>query len=177
MKGDMRPGFVLALALLAGGFAAALAEMVARQKSAGGAVLMSARDLWQLLGPGSLGALQARIETALHPWLWDPALTAILAFPAWLLLGLPGFLLLLRYNPRRGQGNIDEDALFLYDRLAERARQEGYGDTKEDIYVLPPRPQAQAAEGEVDPSMDRDDGAALNKNPATEASPTKPRPS
>lgn len=167
MTGRPRPGFVLALVLLAGTFASTLAEMVARQKASGSAVLMSVHDLWRLLSPGSIGALQANIETGLHPWLWDPALTAILAFPAWLLLGLPGFMLLLRFNPRRGQGNIDEDALFLYDRLAERAREEGYGDDGRDPYVLPPR-RAEAGE---------DDGPVQDEEPAAQpARKTPPYP-
>ncbi len=147
MIGGMRPRFIFSLALLAGTFASALAEIAARQITEGAATIMSAHDLWHILRPGSLVAVQTMIETVLHPWLWDPVLTTVLAFPAWLLLGLPGFLLLWRHSPSRSEGDIDEDALFLFDRLADRAREEGYGDDGGDPYVLPPR-RADADGGE-----------------------------
>ncbi len=136
--GAMRSRFILGLALTAAALVAALAEIAARRLADDAPLLLSAYDLWSMLRPGSLIAAEAHVGRLL-PWLWDPAIVTILAFPVWLLLGPPGLLLIWRYSPRRGTSDIDEDALFLYDRLAERARAEGYGDSTADLYVLPTR--------------------------------------
>ena len=152
----MRLRFFLGLALLVGAFAAAAAGMVAHRIAGGPGVAMSAHDLWYTLRPGSLVVAEAALER-LHPWLWDPVIASLLAVPAWLLLGLPGLLLVWRSRPRRGETDIDEDALFLFDRLAERARAEGYGSTASDPYARPPR-QLPAIDGPDDKDDSANDG-------------------
>jgi hypothetical protein len=53
------------------------------------------RALWELINPGSLAKLRPLIEPYAGGLLWDPVTVAILAAPAWSLLGLLGILLLL----------------------------------------------------------------------------------
>ena len=51
-------------------------------------------------------------------------------------LGIPGIYLVLRYRPPGGQGeDIDEDQLFMFDRLSKRASEEGYDEYEDDIYL------------------------------------------
>ena len=142
----MRLRFLLGLILVAGAFAAAAGEIAARQMTGGHAFIMSAYDLWYTLRPGSLVVAEVEVERLLHPLVWDPLITTLLAFPAWLLLGLPGLALLWWFNPRRGDVDIDEDAMFLFDRLAKRARDEGYGN-EPITYTLPPRAVEQDWDG------------------------------
>lgn len=97
--GAMRSRFILGLALTAAALVAALAEIAARRLTDDAPLLLSAYDLWYILRPGSLIAAEAHVERLL-PWLWDPVIATILAFPAWLLLGPPGLLLIWRYSPR-----------------------------------------------------------------------------
>jgi len=163
----MRLRLFLGVALLVGAFAAAAAGMVAHRIAGGPGVAMSAHDLWYTLRPGSLVVVEATLER-LHPWLWDPLIAYLLAVPAWLLLGVPGLLLVWHSRPRRGETDIDEDALFLFDRLAERARAEGYGNAASDPYVLPPRRLPAADER-------ADDDAGQAEAPRSEQARPKPR--
>lgn len=116
-------------------FAAALgaaAEVAARAGPHAGGFLLSAYDVWYALWPGSLVVAKIRIEALLGPWAWDPLATGVLAVPLWVLFGLPGWLLIWLGRPRPGprdeagrqEERDEEEALFLYDSLAERAEAE-----------------------------------------------------
>ncbi len=97
---------------------------------------MSSQELLSAFCPEYLRAAQEWIEGALHWALWDPVLITLLRLPAWALLGIPGVYLVVRYRPSRGHvEDIDEDQLFLFDRLVKRAREEGYHETEEDFYT------------------------------------------
>ncbi len=117
-------GWLFLLAALVG----AAAEMAARLGPHGGGLVLSAYDVWYALAPGNLVVTKIRIEALLGPWGWDPLMTTVLAVPLWGLFGLPGGLMLWLGRPRRGQPDADqqheEDALFLYDSLAEQAEAE-----------------------------------------------------
>ena len=57
--------------------------------------LTTVRALWELFNAGSLAKLRPLIEPYAGGLLWDPVTLALLAAPAWSLLGLFGILLLL----------------------------------------------------------------------------------
>lgn len=60
---------------------------------AGVFTMSPAGKLWFELHAPSLNALQAGVQRQLWPWLWDGVLFPLLTAPAWLLLGIPGALL------------------------------------------------------------------------------------
>lgn len=112
-------------------FAAALgaaAETAARLGPHAGGLVLTAYDVWYALAPGSLVVGKIRIEALLGPWAWDPLTTSVLAVPLWALFGLPGGLMLWlgrrRLGPRDAAEQQEEDALFLYDSLVDRAKEE-----------------------------------------------------
>lgn len=51
-------------------------------------------DVWYGLDPGSLNLLQAVTQRYLSPDLWDGAAVPLLLAPAWIVLLLPGLVLL-----------------------------------------------------------------------------------
>ncbi|MBE0533269.1 MAG: hypothetical protein IH626_20805 [Rhodospirillales bacterium] len=106
----------------------AAAETAARLGPHGGGFLLAAYDVWYALWPGTLVVTKIRLETLVGPWAWDPLMTTVLALPLWALFGIPGGLMLWLGRPRRGQPDAaqqhEEDALFLYDSLAEQAEAE-----------------------------------------------------
>lgn len=62
----------------------------------------STGELWYMLHPASLNALQAGIQRNISPWLWDSVILAILLWPPWIVFGVPGLVLLWLCWPRRG---------------------------------------------------------------------------
>ena len=97
---------------------------------------LSSYDLLSAYRPDLLRAAQEWIDGALHWALWDPLLITLLRPPAWALLGIPGLYMVVRYRPPRGPvEDIDEDQLFIFDRLAKRAHEEGYREYDDDIYT------------------------------------------
>ena len=125
----MRVFYLLGWLMLVGAFLSAAAETGVRGLLPDAGALVPARDLWQALAPGGLADTRHWVESVLHPILWDPVLIGALTLPAWLLFGGLGSTLVWFFRPGRGQpSDIDEDSVFLYDRLAERAREEGYID-------------------------------------------------
>ena len=61
----------------------------------------SMQDHWLALSPGSLAVAQHAVE-GVNVWLWSPLTTAVLAFPAWIVLGGLGILFYLAgYRPPR----------------------------------------------------------------------------
>jgi len=121
--------FGLGLALLVGAFAAAVGEMIARTIPGVSRFYVPADELWAALGPRSYRDAQRWITDALHPALWDPVLVTLMRLPGWALFGVPGGLLAWFFRPQREPPeDFDPDAPFLYDELAKRAQEEGYGE-------------------------------------------------
>lgn len=60
--------------------------------------------------PGMLEALQLSVQQYTHPLLWDPALTVVLSWPGWAVLGAVGLLLALigRSRPADNTLNIED---------------------------------------------------------------------
>ncbi len=106
-------------------FIAAAAETVAHSVPGVGGMVISAYDLWYTVSPKSLVIARIIVERNAHAIVWDPLLVTVLQFPAWLLLGGPGAVLAWFFRtPRLKSEDIDEDSMFLYDRLMEAAEKE-----------------------------------------------------
>ena len=63
--------------------------------------LTTVQALWELINPASLAKLKPLIVPYAHGLLWDPVAVAILAAPAWSLLGAVGILLLFFGRKRK----------------------------------------------------------------------------
>jgi len=125
----MRILFFLGWALVAMAFLSAAAEMASRVMLGKAAVAYSAIEVWRLVAPEALYTFRNMVQTQISPFFWDPVLTTLLILPGWAVFGVPGVFLLWKFHPKtKGGTRIDEDSLFLYDRLAKRAREEGYVD-------------------------------------------------
>jgi hypothetical protein len=127
--------FYIGCALLVAAFVAAGAETVARVQAELPSAIMSAYELWYTLWPASLIHSRIVIERDYAPFLWDPLATTLLVLPAWLIIGAPGAVLFMRFRPRRDDlEELDEDALFVFDDLACRAREDGYEEKVTDVF-------------------------------------------
>lgn len=67
-----------------------------------GFVLHAAGELWYAVHPETLNMLQAGIQRNVWPFLWDPVIVTILLWPAVLVLGVPGALLVWAFRRRNG---------------------------------------------------------------------------
>lgn len=125
--------YMLGWLFLAGAFLGAAAETVVRGRLETDAVFLTAHELWSALAPESLAIAQYMVERNLSPAIWDPLLVNLMTLPAWLILGIPGVLLVWFFRPPRKKADSDDDdimeeSLFLFDALAEEAGKEGYHD-------------------------------------------------
>lgn len=134
----MKLFFVIGWLLLASAFLAAAADISVKVSRNSGGALLSAIDLWNSVSPDTLIATRSLLSD-IHPALWDPLLTTLLILPAWLLLGLPGGVLAYLCRPNRRddslEGGNDDDMTphSLYEELAKAAKDEGYGDSVDDM--------------------------------------------
>lgn len=127
--------FYIGFILLILAFFAGAADVVPRNFArGGGSGFVSAFDLIYAIWPGKLVVAQIHIER-LSPVLWNPILTGLLAFPAWLLLGLPGGLLAWFNRPNKELTpeiaesiRRQEESFLLYDKLAAEAKEAGFGE-------------------------------------------------
>jgi hypothetical protein len=63
--------------------------------------LAAAGELWYRLSPGTLNLTQAVTQRYVLPELWDSVLLTVLLWPACLVLGIPGLVLLALGSLRR----------------------------------------------------------------------------
>ena len=56
---------------------------------------------WYRLSPGSLNLMQAVIERHVWKTLWDPVILTVLLQPVWLVLAVPGLLLVIFARSRK----------------------------------------------------------------------------
>ena len=63
---------------------------------------ISTGELWFRIDSASLNGAQAGVQRYLHPNIWDPVIQTILTWPATLVFGLPGLLLMATTRPQRG---------------------------------------------------------------------------
>lgn len=64
-----------------------------RMLAANAFVMTPLAETWDNLLPETLAGLEALLVQNLHPALWDPTLTTILAWPGWVVFGVAGLLL------------------------------------------------------------------------------------
>jgi hypothetical protein len=57
--------------------------------------LTSVRALWELINAASLAQLTPQIQSYANGVLWDPLMVALLAAPAWVVLGVLGIIFVL----------------------------------------------------------------------------------
>ena len=74
------------------------------QSTGQGFHLAAAGELWYRLSPGTLNLTQAVTQRYVLPELWDPVLHTVLLWPACLVLGVPGLVLLALGSLRRRRG-------------------------------------------------------------------------
>lgn len=80
--------FVLALALV-------LAILdITRSITAEAIIMTSLASSWISINPETLASSRDAVVTLVHPLLWDPVLTNILALPSWLILWFLSMILL-----------------------------------------------------------------------------------
>ena len=101
-------------------------------------IVTSAYDLWYTLAPGHLVLSKIRIE-AISPTLWDPILRSLLYLPAWLLFGMPGFILAWYCRPNRVMSvevreeyERQKESLFVLEELNRAARKDETYHPRED---------------------------------------------
>ncbi|MGB0672169.1 MAG: hypothetical protein ACPGNT_11795 [Rhodospirillales bacterium] len=123
--------FFTGIVLLVAAFIGAAMEAVAPLPPESRSLLNPGSEVWPALWPQSFLALEGVIGSV-SPVLWDPVAITLLKLPLWMLAGIPGFYLALRFRPavllRHDDDGPEEDDLFLFDRLAQRAREEGFHD-------------------------------------------------
>ena len=80
-------------------------------KSLGGnaLVMTSLNDSWTALSASSLEAAKSFIDTRFFGPVLDPVLTALLSYPGFAVLGLPGILLILLGRSRRSRRFVRQD--------------------------------------------------------------------
>lgn len=129
--------FYIGLGLLCLAFLSGAAEIAASTVPGLNGLVIPAYDLWRTFSPTSLVHAHIVIQRNVGQWLWDPVLKTVLTLPAWFLFGAPGMVLAWFCNPRRhfeGKGPINEDDFFLFDDLARKAREDGYGGGNDEGY-------------------------------------------
>ena len=152
----MRFASLLGWFLMVAAFIAAAAETVVHTVPGVGGLVISAYDLWYTISPKSLVIARIIVERDVHAIIWDPLLVTVLQFPAWLLIGGPGAALAWFFRPPRPESeSIEDDSIFVYDRLVEAAKKEtGLEEPPlEYPYDLPPIPlEEDSLEDDFDPS-------------------------
>lgn len=57
--------------------------------------------LWFELDSGSLNLMQAVVQRYLFPALWDPIILTLLLWPAWIVVMIPGVVLMIVFRKRK----------------------------------------------------------------------------
>ena len=129
------PGWVF----LIGAFISAAAEVLVHSARDKTQLIVAAHDLLYTVWPSGLLILQIRLEN-ISPNLWDPWVLVLLSMPAWALFGLPGFLFITVFRPKRPdyerrleEARQKEQQLLLYDELAKEASSRGIARQEDDM--------------------------------------------
>ena len=133
----MQMFFFLGWGFLLLAFAGAAAEALPRTFPGSG-TFVSAHELWYAASPGSLVVTQIQVER-ISPALWELLRASVLVLPAWVLFGVPGGALVWFCRPhkqmtrhQREELERQEEAIFLFDKLAQEAREAGFDDGEDD---------------------------------------------
>lgn len=162
--------YAIGLILLIAAFLGGAVEISARSSLDEPRWMLSALESWRILWPDSLIAFEEKIG----PGLW-PLAEAAMALPFWLLFGLPGGILAWIGRPHHDdQEGPDEESLFLYDRLVERAKEDGYfsepGDDPQPQGLSLPEEDADSEGDDLAPT--HHDGLAAEENGEDDSAPT-----
>ncbi|MCW9033322.1 MAG: hypothetical protein OQK35_01770 [Alphaproteobacteria bacterium] len=124
-KHKMSLGFIFGWLFVALAFIGA-----ANEASLGSRGLVSAEELWYAKDPGSLIVSQIRVEKLLGPEFWSYSFGLFLAFPIWVIFGVPAALLLWVFRPHKEHVDFQQaEAAHEYaDMLARMAKEEGAED-------------------------------------------------
>ncbi|MEE2745265.1 MAG: hypothetical protein VX617_00130 [Pseudomonadota bacterium] len=133
----MQFGRKVGLLLIVIAFVAAAADKAARGLSGETTFfgIMSASTVLDVLAPNFMSNFAIAIEEHLHPIIWDPLILGILAFPGWLLAGLPGIVLMwkCRQLPVGGEATKEELAYNTYEDVLAAAEEADSHNPGEDI--------------------------------------------
>jgi hypothetical protein len=102
-----RFGFWLGAVVLACGAITGLFELVSWAR--GAHATSSLGSIWFQIHANSLVGFQALIEQRISPMVWPP-IQALLTWPAWLVLGVPGLALILLCWPRKAPRSPEDPA-------------------------------------------------------------------
>lgn len=116
--------FIIGILLAGGAFVSAGAEIAAHAMDPELGLLPSTMDVWRTVSPETHQAALAMWE--------DTLVWSALRLPGWLALGVPGLVLIIACHERDDEGAEHDHSLFLFDELAKRAREDGYGETPEE---------------------------------------------
>jgi len=157
----MKYGRNFGLLLLVGAFVFAAAGNAARGVSgeSGFLGIVGAATVLEILTPELFSTTSDFINNHLHPFIWDPLLLGILAFPGWLILGLPGAVLLWKYRkiPIGGEATNEELAYNTYEDVLAAA--------EEADFENPLEPSRYNDLQEYDPLYPPDDGVKFDHLP------------
>lgn len=141
-------------ALLVLAFVAAASETGVRARGEATGALVPARVLWEHFFAGSLITFEVFINETI-PWAWDPGIRTVLILPAWVLLSLPGGLVLWKTWPQKTYSETElaelheqEETMLLFDKLAKDADDAGFNDDPEEDDRLPSHAYVGKADGE-----------------------------
>ena len=123
----MKIGQKFGLLLLVGAFVFAAAGNAARGLSGEPGIfgILGAAKVLEILAPNFMLSLAVLFQNYLHPLFWDPLFIGLLAFPGWLLLGLPGVILIWKYRqiPLGGEATKEELAYNTYEDVLAAAKE------------------------------------------------------
>ena len=123
----MKIGQKFGLLLLVGAFVFAAAGNAARGLSGESGIfgILGAAEVLEILAPKFMLSIAVFFQKYLHPLFWDPLLLGLLAFPGWLLLGLPGVILVWKYRqiPLGGEATKEELAYNTYEDVLAAAKE------------------------------------------------------
>ncbi len=90
---------IFAVVLLIAAATAAGIEAV-RLIDAGAYEPLGAAEAWATIDRASLDGARAAVRRHLSPWTWESLIAPVLALPVWVVLGVPGLVLLWAAQPR-----------------------------------------------------------------------------
>ncbi len=149
---------LLGWGLLAAAFLAAALETAAQGITHDWGT-MAARDVLEVLAPDLFDAFRDNVDAVLHPAVWDYVVLPLLILPGWLLIGVPGGLLVWLFRPAPDPEDTGPDSFpeASYEEIVAAAREAD----KDDIGI-PSKyrdleeydPSRQPTDDGVDPALD-----------------------
>ncbi len=100
MRGWLLIGRIMGVALLLGALIAMAVEAFGWWRD-GVWEIVSLGGAWASINANSLVGLGAFVENSISPWLWIEIMVPLLTLPLWLVLGLPGVVLVITTRRKR----------------------------------------------------------------------------